>query len=86
LLGLPRICWVGKSNSCRGKWWYELRDEDDLAAVPQLDPAFGDPEAVIECFNNRGLHKCSGYWCGPPEGKHIQVLLLQTSLAMASLL
>ena len=24
-----------------------------------------------QCFNNRGLHKCNGYWCGPPEGKHI---------------
>ena len=27
--------------------------------------------AVIECFNNNGLHKRNGYWCGPPEGKHI---------------
>jgi len=27
--------------------------------------------AVIECFNNDGLHKRDGYWCGAPEGKHI---------------
>jgi hypothetical protein len=27
--------------------------------------------AVIECFNNNGLHKRNGYWCGPPEGRHI---------------
>ena len=27
--------------------------------------------AVIECFNNNGLHKRKGYWCGAPEGKHI---------------
>jgi hypothetical protein len=27
--------------------------------------------AVIECFNNKGLHKCNGYWCGGPEGTHI---------------
>jgi hypothetical protein len=27
--------------------------------------------AVIECFNNNGLHKRNGYWCGAPEGKHI---------------
>jgi hypothetical protein len=27
--------------------------------------------AVIECFNNNGLHKHNGHWCGAPEGKHI---------------
>jgi hypothetical protein len=27
--------------------------------------------AVIECFNNDGLHKRRGYWSGTPEGKHI---------------
>ena len=27
--------------------------------------------AVIECFNNNGLHKRNGCWCGAPEGKHI---------------
>jgi hypothetical protein len=27
--------------------------------------------AIIECFSNNGLHKCNGYWCGAPEGKHI---------------
>src|SRR5580700_7818252 len=27
--------------------------------------------AVIECFNNNGLHKRRGCWCGTPEGKHI---------------
>jgi len=27
--------------------------------------------AVIECFNNNGLHKCRGYWWGTPEGKQI---------------
>jgi hypothetical protein len=27
--------------------------------------------AVIECFNNNGLYKGRGYWCGGPEGKHI---------------
>jgi hypothetical protein len=27
--------------------------------------------AIIECFNNNGLHKRNGYWCGTPEGKHI---------------
>jgi hypothetical protein len=27
--------------------------------------------AVIECFNNNGLHKRRGYWWGTPEGKHI---------------
>jgi hypothetical protein len=27
--------------------------------------------AVIECFNNDGLHKGRGYWWGTPEGKHI---------------
>ena len=42
--------------------------------------------AVIECFNNRGLHKCNGYWCGRRKASTFQVLLLQTSLAMASLL
>jgi hypothetical protein len=25
--------------------------------------------AVIECFNNNGLHKGRGYWWGTPEGK-----------------
>jgi hypothetical protein len=27
--------------------------------------------AIIECFSNDGLHKCNGYWCGTPGGKHI---------------
>jgi hypothetical protein len=27
--------------------------------------------ALIECFNNNGLDKRSGCWCGAPEGKHI---------------
>jgi hypothetical protein len=27
--------------------------------------------ALIECFNNNGLHKRDGSWCGAPEGKHI---------------
>ena len=27
--------------------------------------------AMIECFNNNGLHKRNGCWCGAPEGKHI---------------
>ena len=27
--------------------------------------------AVIECFNNNGLHKRNGCWCGAPEGKRI---------------
>ena len=27
--------------------------------------------ALIECFNNNGLHKSTGYWCGASEGKHI---------------
>jgi hypothetical protein len=27
--------------------------------------------AVIECFSDKGLHKCNGYWCGGPEGTHI---------------
>ena len=27
--------------------------------------------AVIECFNNNGLHRRRGYWWGTPEGKHI---------------
>ena len=27
--------------------------------------------AIIECFNNNGLHKRRGYWWGTPEGKHI---------------
>jgi hypothetical protein len=27
--------------------------------------------AVIECFNNNGLHKGRGYWWGMPDGKHI---------------
>ena len=27
--------------------------------------------AVIECFNNNGLHKRRGYWWGTLEGKHI---------------
>jgi hypothetical protein len=27
--------------------------------------------AVIECFNNNGLHKRRGYWWGTPQGKHI---------------
>jgi len=43
--------------------------EKPCAAVADLSPA--NRAAVIECFNNRGLHKCNGYWCGPPEGKHI---------------
>ena len=43
--------------------------EKPCAAVADLSPA--KRAAVIECFNNRGLHKCNGYWCGPPEGKHI---------------
>ena len=43
--------------------------EKPCAAVADLSPA--KRAAVIECFNNRGLHKCNGYWCGPPEGNHI---------------
>ena len=43
--------------------------EKPCAAVADLSPA--KRAAVIECFNNRGLHKCNGYWWGPPEGKHI---------------
>ncbi|MGB6859980.1 MAG: hypothetical protein WBE32_03540 [Pseudolabrys sp.] len=43
--------------------------ENPCAAVADLSPT--KRAAVIECFNNRGLHKCNGYWCGPPEGKHI---------------
>jgi hypothetical protein len=43
--------------------------EKPCAAVADLSPT--KRAAVIECFNNRGLHKCNGYWCGPPEGKHI---------------
>ena len=39
--------------------------------------------AVIECFNNNGLHKRRGYWWGTPEGKTSQVSLLQTSHATA---
>src|SRR5271169_6224511 len=27
--------------------------------------------AMIECFNNSGLHKRNGCWCGASEGKHI---------------
>ena len=27
--------------------------------------------AVIECFNNNGLHRHRGYWWGAPQGKHI---------------
>jgi hypothetical protein len=27
--------------------------------------------AVIECFNNNGLHKRRSCWWGTPEGKHI---------------
>ncbi len=27
--------------------------------------------ALIECFNNNGLDKRSGCWCGAQEGKHI---------------
>jgi hypothetical protein len=27
--------------------------------------------ALIECFNNNGLHKRMGCWCGTPEGKRI---------------
>jgi hypothetical protein len=38
--------------------------------------------AMIECFNNDGLHKRNGYWCGAPESIS-QVSLSQTSLAMA---
>jgi hypothetical protein len=39
--------------------------------------------ALIECFNNNGLDKRSGCWCGAPEGKHIAVSQSQISLAMA---
>ena len=39
--------------------------ENPCAAVADLSPT--KRAAVIECFNNRGLHKCNGYWCGPPE-------------------
>lgn len=27
--------------------------------------------ALIECFNNNGLRKLKGCWCGTLEGKHI---------------
>jgi hypothetical protein len=27
--------------------------------------------ALIECFNNNGLHKLRGCWCGTPQGKPI---------------
>jgi hypothetical protein len=27
--------------------------------------------AVIECFENSGLQKRKGSWCGTPEGRHI---------------
>ena len=27
--------------------------------------------ALIECFNNNGLHKLKGCWCGTPDGKRI---------------
>jgi hypothetical protein len=46
-----------------------LVTEKPCAAVADLSPT--KRAAVIECFKNRGLHKCNGYWCGPPEGKHI---------------
>jgi len=39
------------------------------APVSGLSPT--KRSAVIECFNNNGLHKRNGHWCGVPEGKHI---------------
>jgi hypothetical protein len=39
------------------------------APVAVLSPT--KQTAVIECFNNNGLHKRRGHWCGGPEGKHI---------------
>jgi hypothetical protein len=43
---------------------------DELRApVAVLSPT--KRTAMIECFNNDGLHKDHGHWCGGPEGKHI---------------
>ncbi len=39
------------------------------APIADLSPT--KRTAVIECFNNNGLHKRRGYWWGTPEGKHI---------------
>jgi hypothetical protein len=39
------------------------------APVAVLSPT--KQTAMIECFNNDGLHKSHGHWCGGPEGKHI---------------
>jgi hypothetical protein len=39
------------------------------ASVADLSPT--KRSAVIECFNNSGLHKRNGYWWGAPEGKHV---------------
>jgi hypothetical protein len=39
------------------------------APVAALSPT--KRTAMIECFNNNGLHKNDGHWCGGPEGKHI---------------
>jgi len=45
-----------------------------MAKKPQAPIAFlslAKRTALIECFNNNGLNKSSGSWCGAPEGKHI---------------
>jgi hypothetical protein len=47
--------------------------EKPCAAVADLSPA--KRAAVIECFNNRGLYKCNGYWCGSRKASTFQVLL-----------
>jgi hypothetical protein len=39
------------------------------APIVPLSPA--KRTALIECFNNNGLHKLRGCWCGTPQGKPI---------------
>jgi hypothetical protein len=39
------------------------------ASIADLSPA--KQIAVIECFNNNGVHKRDGWWHGRPEGNRI---------------
>ena len=42
--------------------------------------------AVIERFNNNGLYKGRGHWCGGPEGKHISGVTVADLVVMACFL
>jgi len=40
-------------------------------AAPIVLLSLAKRTALVECFNNNGLHKLKGGWCGTPDGKRI---------------